>query len=253
MFYLNSLKDLNQKSADMETIYMIRDLKKETPLPLSEEKMRDRFMTYFISENDKEAMQQSLEAIEPTMEAIKELLKEKDPDHEPVDLQRAIAMLSELHEPLQKNIEYATELSDWQKQFITEITAILNEIPRLKTKEEKAIYNKRLEEIFAKILRTNEFKFNAKDIVSEAQVKAISGLNESMARGFFFHITLEEEIKKLNFDLIKSRIPDQKLERVDNIGKSVAEIKKGIDEAYKVNMRAANWALILYAYIRWLG
>ena len=90
------------------------------------------------------------------------------------------------------------------------------------------------------------------DIINEAHVSNVGGLIESFGKGYFFHYTLEEELKKVNFESIMGRIPPESLQKVKEIEDNLVIIKKGIDRAYDVNMRQVNCALVLYSYVKWM-
>ena len=129
---------------------------------------------------------------------------------------------------------------------------LLNIIPHLKTKDEKVAHNDRLNKPFQTILRNTEFTFRSNDIINEGHVNAIQGLHESMLKGFFFHYTLEEELKKLDFQGIKKRLPVAEIADVEEIEKNIENINKGVKRAYEVNMRMVNKAVVLYACVKWL-
>jgi hypothetical protein len=90
-------------------------------------------------------------------------------------------------------------------------------------------------------------------VVSEGQVSRVKDLGESMEKGFFFHVLLEEEIKKQSFELIKSRLSPEKVRRIDALRMSVEHIRKGVEAAYDMNMRMLQWSLVIYGYIKWLS
>ena len=255
MLYIHQLKDLTPKSADIEVVPVIREIKTRTPLPLKEENVREYFELFFVSESEKKSMTRALEIIPAAINEIQALLNTKDPDYEPVNLQRAITMLKEIPPFLLNNLNYAKEIFDWQNELVAGFAPLFNQLTTLKTKsqDEKIEVNNQLNNIFEKLLRSSEFSFNYRDVVSEGQTSRMKDLNESMEKGFFFHVLLEEEIKKQNFDLIKSRIPGEKLRKVDLTRMKISDIKRGVDAAYDLNMRMLQWALVVYGYIKWLS
>lgn len=253
MLYIHNLQSLNPKSAEVEVIPLIRELKKKTPYPIAEKQFLEQFTPLFVSTLDTENMEQSLNTVFPTIEKVKKLMIEKSEVHEPINLQRTMQLLNEVPTPLQKNMDYAQEIIELQTNFAAQLTPLLNKIPQLKSLEEKKECNKQIDQIFQKILRNNNFTFNYKDIINEAHIEHMRGLVESMEKGYFFNITLEEELKKMKFEELKQRIPEQKLKEAEEIKKNIETIKKGVDRAYEINMRMQNWAVILYSYIKWLS
>lgn len=252
MLYIHQLKDLTQKSADIESVFIIRELKQKTPLPLTELKVMNYFSLFFVSESEKNAMNRAYSLIDTTIQDILQLGKLEDPDFEPVNLQRAINMLKEIPDPLINNLNYAKEIGAWQEEMSKEFAPLLNTIPHLSSQQERVACNNRLNSIFEKLLRTKDMAFNYRDIIYEAQTSRMANLNESLTRGFLFRTLLEEEIKKHDFNIIKHRIAPAKLEAVERINARAAEIKKGVDAAYEVNMRMLVWGLNIYAYIKWM-
>ena len=99
----------------------------------------------------------------------------------------------------------------------------------------------------------SRFGFNGFDIVNERQVEEFKALHESMLKGYLFHYSLEEELRKASFTDIRSRIPADRLKEVEEIHKEILEIQKGINIAYAANMRMVNLALVMYAYVKWLN
>ena len=60
MLYIHQLKDLTPKSADIEVVPVIREIKTRTPYPLREENVKDYFELFFVSESEKKTMQRAL-------------------------------------------------------------------------------------------------------------------------------------------------------------------------------------------------
>jgi hypothetical protein len=255
MLYIHQLKDLTPKSADIEVVPVIREIKTRTPYPLRGENVKDYLELFYVSESEKKYMGKALEQIPSAIADIQALENLKDPDYELVNLQRATAMLKEIPPFLLTNLNYARDIGDWQQGFVEGFASLFNIIPNLKNKgqEEKVAVNNKLNSIFEKILRSDNLSFNYRDVVSEGQKSRMADLSESMAKGFFFKVLLEEEIKKQSFELIRSRIPGEKLRKIDFIRMKIDDIKKGVDTAYDLNFRMINWALVVYGYIKWLS
>jgi len=252
MIYLKSLNQLTPKIADIESIPLIRDIKRDFSLPVKEEKVRAHFFPYFIKEQDIELMQTSFSAIQPTLEGFASLLEKKDSDYAPINITRAHKLVSEIYEPLSINIHYAGEILAWQEEFAKEATLIFNSLPGARSQEKKLELNNRLNALFQRILRNKEFTFVYPDIVNEAEVEHMKSLKDMISKGFLFYIKMEEELNKVSFDLIKKRIPLDKLQYSNSLGDKVSEIKKGVDKAYQINMNMVGWAVLLYSYVKFL-
>ncbi len=252
ILYIHKLSDLQRKSAEVESVYIVRELKQKMKLPLSEAALSTHFSQFFSSESDHTALNDALNLVPITVEKVKSVLQKEDNLYEKVNLQRTEQLLKALPDPLFNNLVFLKNTFDWQNEFIKESSIVLNALPRLRSKDEKINYNNRLNAIFLKILRNPEFGFNFYDIINEKQIFEINGLIESMAKGYFFHITLEEELKKNDFAHIKTRIPQDDLQAVQSIEQDLAVIMKGIRRAYDANMRIVNCALVFYAYVKWM-
>jgi hypothetical protein len=251
MVYIHDLPSLTPKSAEIESVYILREIKQKTTFPFPEQHMADEFSAFFISDTDKTIISESIDKIEPTIRDIRELFDSGDKTFEALNLKRAMVMLTEIPKPLSNNLLFIGQVAGWQETSPTEITAVLNSIPKLRTSDEKIACNNMLNHFFMKILRNSDMKFNTEGIVGDAEKARLADLHESMGKGFFFHVTLEEELKKLKFDAIQGRIPKDKLQKVESIAKNVAEIKKGVDRSYEINMRMVQWSVLLYTYIKW--
>jgi hypothetical protein len=185
------------------------------------------------------------------------LAQERDPIqaplHEPPSLVRANQILSEMPPALDKNLLFVKDLAVIKGHFIKEAVQIFNALPKLRTQEDKILFNNKLNDLFRTVLRNKEFTFNYVDVVNEMHTSHVAGLIESLNKGFFFHYTLEEELKKVEFEAIKSRIPRDKLDEVEAIRKKVLAIKNGVDCAYACNLRMVHLAVVLYSYVKWLN
>ena len=253
MLYIHELRHLSLKTADIESVYLIRDIKGKTPYPLQQDTLFGYWGDFLFSHTDKQMMEQSLELLQPTVEMVEALLSEDSSLYEAINLERAIGILRSLPEPVRKNISYCDEILAWQEPFISFIIPVLNNIPKSKGVEDERRWKQDVNSFFEKVLRNGEFGFNYSDVLSETQLAAITGLHESMTQGFFFHVTIEEELKKINYDTIRGRLPQEKVQAVEAIRENVEIIKKGIERGYQGNMRMVNWALVMFAYVRWLG
>lgn len=253
LLYIHNLSHLTLRAADVESVQLIRDIKQKVPYPISEQKLMEHLSAFFVTEEDKNKMEIALFLVQPTLELVAKLAAEKNPLHEPPSLVRANQILTEMPSALDKNIQFADGICEWQNHFIKEAVEVFNALPKLRTREEKLAYNEKLNEFFRTILRNKEFTFNFVGMVNEVHTSHINGLIESINKGFLFHYTLEEELKKVNFDFIKGRIPKDKLDEVEAIKKNVTAIRNGVERAYEVNMRMITLAVVLYSYVKWLS
>ncbi len=268
MLYTHNLGHLNLKSAELESVYIVRDLRQKMPFPITEPKFNEYLTNCLVSDTDQSRMELGLLMVGPTLELLNKLLSETyipqaDPMHdsempkpvmlyESANIQRAMQLLKEMPPALNKNIQFGTEMLGWQSTMIREAASVFNMLPRLRTTEEKIVYNAKLNEIFQKVLRNQEFVFNFTDIVHEAHVELMKGLLESMNKGFLFHCTLEEELRKASFDEIKRRIPQAKLDEAEVIKRNIMVIKNAIDRAYELNQRMVSLAVVLYSCMKWV-
>ncbi|MBU1112222.1 MAG: hypothetical protein ABIG93_02160 [archaeon] len=252
LLYIHQLNRLSQKTADLESVYLIRELKEKTPFPIDSVKLTEFFKEFFVSSDEIEIIDKARNLIEPLIMQIKVLLQGQPTIYEKVNLQRTVQLLKEVSPAIQNSLFYLYEVKRGQSNLPIEIAGLLNKIPKLQTMEEKVQINERLKNHFNFLLRNPNFVFNAKDIINEGSVAQIGGLTESMQKGFFFSISLEEEYSKIDFSKLKMRIPAEELEKVARIETDIKLIKKGVDTAYNVNMKLLNLAVILYSYIKWL-
>jgi Txe/YoeB family toxin of Txe-Axe toxin-antitoxin module len=252
MLYIHSLKDLNLKSADIESTPLIRELKKAVSFPVDSKTLREQLIQFFVSQIDLESITKSLEIIPQSIDDIKELSK-TGKELELINIQRAVAGLNELPAPLQNSIAFSSDISGWQEQFVTELAEALNKIAVSKNPLERKEYEQKIGQMLERILRNKEaFSFMFCDIVNEAQTARINNLIESADKGVFFHVNLEEHLKKQDFEEISRRIAKEDIEKTRSIISKMQEIKKGVDRAYDINMRMINLAVILYSYVKWL-
>ncbi len=252
MLYIHKLNQFNQKAADLESVYLIRELKQKTPFPFNDTQIQELLAEFLVSDTDKTLIDQALPLIEPTLAIANKMVEEKNELHESANCIRTTQILRELPIPIQNSLLYVYELHNWQNQFTKEITPLLNSLSKLRTAEQKIFANQKLKDMFKKILRGDEFVFKYPDLVNEGEIAAVDGLIESLDKGFLFHYSLEEELKKISFTELKRRIPQTHLDEAEQIRQNLLQIKKGVDRAYQVNMRMVNLALIMYAYVKWL-
>lgn len=252
MIYLKNLNQLTPKIADIESVPLVRDIKRDFSLPVKEENVKRHFLPYFVKESDIEIMKNSLFTIQPTLDGFNKLLEKKDSDYASINIARAHKLVSEVQEPLLLNIKYTEDIFTWQEEFVKEAVSIFNSLPGARSQEKKLELNNRLNLLFQKILRNKEFTFMYPDVINEAEVEHMKSLRDMIFQGFLFYITMEEELNKIGFNSIKKRIPLDKLQNSDFLGDKVSEIKKGVDKAYWINMNMISWAVLLYSYVKFL-
>lgn len=253
MLYIHQLNHLSPRMADLESVYIVRELKEKMPFPLAGEKLEEAFCEFFISSSELQAMEGAVSLVEPTVEMIKALARLESSLYETVSLQRAIQALAPVTAALESNLAYLQQVQVWQATSSSGMTALLNQIPKLRTPEEKLRVNDEIKSLFQFLLRNQGFVFHASDMVHEGPVAQVNGLVESMQKGFFFHVSLEEEYQKVDFNTIKRRVPAEELQRVEEIEQNILKIKKAVDAAYNANMRMVNLSVILYSYVKWLS
>ena len=117
MLYIHKLSNLAPKTADVESVYLIRELKQKTPYPLTEQAVSDYFSELMLSTTDKEQIEHALSLVQPTIEEFQQLLLEKDTVLEVINIQRAIQVLQEMPEALRANLIYLMAMMHWQCAF----------------------------------------------------------------------------------------------------------------------------------------
>ncbi len=239
--------------ADLESVYLVRELREKVKLPLQEEVLEEAFCEFFVSSSELQIIEETMALVEPTIEMIRSLTQLESSLYEAVSLQRAIQALSPIPASLENNLTYLQQVQVWQATSSSALTALLNQIPKLRTQEEKLRVNDEIKGLFQFLLRNQSFVFHSQDMIHEGPLAQVNGLVESMQKGFFFHQSLEEEYKKVDFNTIKRRIPPEELQRVEAIEQNILKIKKGVDTAYNANMRLVNLAVVLYSYVKWLS
>ncbi len=251
MLYIHKLSDLNMRLADIESTTFIREIKAKMMLPISSQNIYEYLSNCLVSEQDVQDAEKALTELNSAFDKLSSLLARKDAIHEQINLLRALQMLQQIPTPLANNIQYLKDVLSIQGKLINESAPILNSIPSLNTKAEKTKADAALSCFFEKILRNKEFFFRHQDIIYEAQTSIMSALEESMSKGYFFHVTLEEEMKKADFASIRLRIPAENLAEVEGIRQLFRTIKEGVDAAYNANMKMVTCAVLLYSCIKW--
>ena len=252
MIYIHELQDLGPKTAEIESVPIVRQIKDKLKTSVSEQHLSENISPFFVLKESIELINNSLNLMDPVINEIKILISKNSPVFESINLYRAVSMLEEIRQPLINNIDYVKEIELYQQDFIQETASLFNDILNIKTNEENIELNKKVNLIFQKILRNNDFKFNYIDIIGEGKLNRIKDLHSSLSNGFFFHTTVKEHLDKVSFSLIKERIPREEIEAVNNITKDIFEIKNGIQKAYDINMNMVNLTVILYSYLKCL-
>ena len=250
MLYIHKLSDLNRKSAEIESVPFVRGIHQSAAFPFSQQKIEEHFAGSLASESDILLIERSIQLLEPAIAKLNELLSRNNQLYEAVNLHRTIQSLKPLTTHLVNNLNYARDVLAFQQEFLGNAVSLLNSIPAANTVEEKLRINAALSAYFEHILRNKEFSFMHQDMVYEAHTILMRDLVECFRNGYVFHVTLEEEIRKATFANIKGRIPLDKLQEAEEIGKSISLIKEGIDQAYSLNMRMINWAIVFLSFIK---
>lgn len=251
MLYIHKLSDLTPKAAELESIYMVREIRNKRKFPLKPGELDNELAEFLIAPTDIEAMKEAQVSIILIKEFVKRILRENSSLYEAVNLERTLSILDEISLPLQKNQQFAEKMCLWQEVISSEFTGAVNSIPNLQSTAEKQQTNALFQKLFSKILRNEQFSFTFQDIVNEAHTSRIEQLDEGMEKCFLFHISLEEELTKASFEAVKKRIPPEKLQEVNEQHQHIKIIRKGIERAYKSNKRLVNLAVVMYSYIRW--
>lgn len=250
MLYIHKLSDLNPKSADIESVPFVRGMNLSGSFPFSSQKIAMLFADCIVSEGDLSSIQNSLQLLEPTLAKLNDIAARGDPVYEPVNVGRAVQSLKSLVLPLANNLQYGRESVALQQGFMGRAAALLNTIPALRTTDEKSKLNAEISAYFEKVLRSKGFAFTHMDLVHEAQTSLVRDMAESFRKGYIFHVTLEEELRKATFADIKPRIPAGKLKESEEIEAAIRCIGEGVEQAYALNMKMLLWAVIFYSCIK---
>ncbi|MBI2125688.1 hypothetical protein HYU08_03990 [Candidatus Woesearchaeota archaeon] len=128
MLYIHQLTHLSPKMADLESVYMVRDLREKVKFPLREEVMEEAFCEFFVSSSELQLIEETTALVEPTIEMIKALALLESDLYEAVSLQRAILALTPITAALESNLAYLQQVQVWQATSSSALTALLNQI-----------------------------------------------------------------------------------------------------------------------------
>ncbi len=255
MIYIHALKDLNPKSLEIEATPLLRQIKQTQKLPLSGEKIKEQICSFLISQEDLALGENALALIESAIKEIIDMPKQNPAVYEIISLQRTSSDLKDIPAALKNNMDYAQRILGMQPALISELTSLLNSLPMLKNKsvQEKLVYEEKVKNIFAEILRNkNGFFFNFGDIINEVHLSRVKSLTEMMQTKAVFHVKLEEYLKKMDFSSISKRIPAEEIRKAESVEQKIKEIKIAVEKFYNYNLNMINMAILLYAYIKWL-
>lgn len=220
MNYIHTLSDLSPRSAEIESVLLIRDLRYKTSFPLNEAQFCDYISGFFISGIDIDAISRAIELVPSIIEDISKrpaTVTYEDPLH----VGRANAALAEIPDALANNLNYMKEIYAWQQEALPELVSLLNKIPLLK-EEEKPGYDEKITAIFTRLLRNSrDFKFSTEGMITEVHLSMIRNLAASM----------EKEV-------------------INDTKKKVTELKNAVERAYDNNLRMVSLAVALYAYVK---
>jgi len=180
-------------------------------------------------------------------------LSKRSQNAEQINLKRAYTDLQEMQKHLNASIEFAKLIFSWQFPATGKIAGLINKMPSLKTREDKTRFNSEISPVFETILRNKNFNLLFWDMVHEAHTESIKAIVQGMEEGTFFHVDVDEHLKRTSFAERRNRLPQDELAIFDSIAKKTYEIKKGVDVAYDINMRMIMFAIQLYSYMKWLG
>lgn len=251
MIYIHRLYDLNPKSADIESVELLRSLRKSPFSFIDAGTFSNGSEHFFLSETDKELMSKASHLIPQLIQEISDIATRKDPIYEELNLMRALTLLTDAKDPLVNNIDYCHAITRQRGELLNNFVNAINAIPKLKATEEKIKCNEKLKSVFKSILRHDDFVFNSESLVQEGEVENISSLLESMKNGFIIRFTIEEDIKKIKFTTVRNRLPKHVLEHLDSMITRLEEIKKGIKRAYDFNIGMIELSIIMYAHVKW--
>lgn len=252
MIYIHELKSLNPKSADIESVPIIRVIRESCRLPLSEESVRNIFSPFRIDEPEIGMMEKNVELTALAMEEIMGFYK-LSRNSEPINLKRVYTDLNEIQHRMKINIEFARKIIGWQDDSMQQIALLINKAPSLKTREDRMNYQKEISPLFEAVLRHDRFTFRFFDIINEAHTMRMKDLIEGMNEGIFFHKGIIEHLKNADFSTMRTMLPKEEISAADSIAAKIAEIKKCVDVCYDFNRRMVGFAVHLYSYIKWAG
>ena len=133
MLYIHTLKGLNQKTAEIESVGLLRTLKTQTPYPFTSAALSVSLSNFTLDDTTVCNLQKLMPIIDDTIKMFEEFIRKKDPVHELINITRARQALIDNKSALQTNIAYLQTIIAWQKQWILQLTDLFNALPKLQT------------------------------------------------------------------------------------------------------------------------
>src|SRR3989344_4657454 len=93
MIYIHGLSQLSPKTVDIESVPIIREIKRNIAFPVSNERVKEHFSPFFVYKADTDIMEKSLSLVNPTILEIRSLLGKNDSDFEAINLNNKLNLL----------------------------------------------------------------------------------------------------------------------------------------------------------------
>jgi len=238
------------RSAETESVYLLREIKQKFTLPLASSAFQEYLSEANVSETDITMMDAALELIPITLHKLTIIYESKNQHLEMINVERSANILKAATKDIQKNREYAQALKESLPPNLSKMMDILNAVPKARSQEDKVALNNEISSVFEFILRNQQFFFNCTDIVEEGTLSSIKGLHESMSHGYLYHLGIEEELKKIDPQDIRVKVPVEISEAVTAVKGNVAFIKEAVERAYNINKRMVDLAVYLYTFVK---
>jgi len=245
MIYIHRLFDLTPKTMESECVQRVRDLRKTITLPIVSEQIQREIEPYFLGAEQEVMINHALQLFPVVEEKLKAL---PGSPFEPQNIQRALRTLKMVEGSLKFSLQYAHEVKQGKEQFYTNTASCMNTIYATTDPQQKFLQSKHLSSFVEKVLRHEEFYFNADGLVDEGSVEAIKSLHESIGTGFLFQRTMEDELKKRTFEHIRLRLLSEQITLSESIRADVGMIRKSIQTMYDHNLHMIELAITVYGF-----
>jgi hypothetical protein len=170
-------------------------------------------------------------------------------NYESINVHRLKATVEELPGPLKLNIGELKKVESLQHAVPVAVKDLINAARNANSPEELQKIPKDSFKLMCAIANDENGELKPDQRINESHRSHIKDISERFKTGYIYHWSIEDELKKIPFQDIFSRLEKEQQDRFHKLAKDLDKLNESVDVAYQLNWRQISLIRRIYSVL----
>ncbi|MFC1753878.1 hypothetical protein ACFL96_10905 [Thermoproteota archaeon] len=216
------------------------------------EALQKTFSDCMISEEEMIVIENGLTILPEVLERVKWFIEDiqKDPkNYESINVHRLKSTIEEIPKHLQKNVDELRKLMSFQHAVPVGVKQLIDAARNAKSPEELSQIPPQGFKLMCTAANDDKGVLCPDERINESHQSHMKDISERFKTGYVYHWSIEDELQKVPFAEIFSRLDTGQQDQFNTLSSLLDELNKAIDTTYNLNWKQIGMIRRIYSVL----